>query len=179
MLCFAVILTVLGRVCLAVTEPGTIGMGIPMYKPVCSYACHDSLSSLYLNCTTFGDDMEGMDMKLRKRMDMGSSEGTTSSTCRSSDRVWLETFAFCIHQNCATDNVPESKMESSWQTLAADGDPVPKLTTFLSTSPPTVEVEAEAVWLNDTRLVNKELYFANRQTLDEFAFQEEIHVRFG
>lgn len=156
-------------------------MGIKMYKPVCSYACHDSLSSLYLSCTTFdsGDSMAGMDMKIKKRMDMGSVEVTTSSSCRANDTVWLQTFAYCIQQNCAIDGVSKSDMESSWETLAADGDAVPEMKTVLPASTPTAEVDNDSMWLNETQLVNRDLYFATRQTLGEFAYQEEIHVRFG
>lgn len=156
-------------------------MGIKMYKPICSYACHDSLSSLYLSCTAFdsGDSIAGMDMKMKKRMDMGSVEGTTSSACRANDTVWLQTFAYCIQQHCAADGVSESEMESGWEALAADGDAVPEMKTVLPASVPTVEVDADAMWLNETQLANRDLYFATRQTLDEFAYQEKIHVRFG
>ena len=123
--------------------------------------------------------MEGMDMKLRKRMDMGSAEGTTSPACRANDTVWLQTFAYCVHQNCLADGVSDSKMETSWETLAADGDAVPKLKSVLPSSAPAVEVDADAMWLNETQLVNRDLYIATHQTLAEFACQEEVHVRFG
>jgi hypothetical protein len=179
------ILAVLVQRCLADMghDEGIIGMGIDMYKPTCAYACHDSLSSLYLDCTTFddmsGDDMDGMDMKVRKRMGMGSSKGTTSSVCRAADMVWLQTFAYCVQSNCAADGVAESKMESSWQTLAADGYPVPGLKTVLPPIAPTVQVDADAMWLNETGLVNGDLYFANRQTLQEFSYQETYHARYA
>lgn len=152
-------------------------MGISMYKPVCAYACHDSLSPLYLNCTTFDDDMSGMDMKVRKRMDMDSAMGMTSSACRAQDLPWLQTLAYCFMQRCGTeDSVPESSIEAAWSLLAADGDEVPAYQTSLPLTTPSTEVDSDAMWLNFTSLVNDSVYFATRQTYQEFEYQEDTHV---
>jgi hypothetical protein len=59
------------------TENGIVGFGISLYQDLCCQSCHDSLSSLYLTCTTFtdGDDMS---MDMDRDMDM---TGTTSDEC--------------------------------------------------------------------------------------------------
>lgn len=94
----------LGALMIQETKHGVIGYGIPMYEPLCCYSCHDALSSLYLNCTTFHDehsDMEGMDMKIKKRMDMGGeSMGETSDECRAQDQTWLQTLSYCMKTRC-------------------------------------------------------------------------------
>jgi hypothetical protein len=52
-------------------ENGIIGFGISLYQGICCQSCHNSISSLYLSCTTFseGDDMS-MDSRtsLSKKM---------------------------------------------------------------------------------------------------------------
>jgi len=162
---------------------GTIGMGITMYYPVCAYACSNSLSGLYLTCTTFEDeshmdmDMDGMDMKVKKRMDMGSEpEGTTSSECRARDTFWRQTFAYCLKANCAKDKVKESDIEDVWQVLAADELTVPSYQSSIPSDAPTNELEPDAMWLNTTALVNNKTYWSNHQTLYEFEYQEDTHV---
>jgi len=51
-------------------------------------------------------DMDGMDMKLRWRMDMGAaSMGTTSEECYASNIPYLQTLAYCFQQRCGDDGV--------------------------------------------------------------------------
>ncbi|KAH7417787.1 ferric reductase like transmembrane component [Cadophora sp. MPI-SDFR-AT-0126] len=158
---------------------GVIGMGISMYKPVCAYACHDSLASLWLNCTTFSSashDMEGMDMKLLKRMDMGEeAEATTSMECVASNMPWLQTLAYCLKDRCRIDGVGEKKIAKAYSTLSMSDTAV--YSEMLPATAPTTELEADAMWLNETSLVNYELYFSNRQTLQEFEYQEDTHAQ--
>ncbi|KAH7309291.1 ferric reductase like transmembrane component-domain-containing protein [Rhexocercosporidium sp. MPI-PUGE-AT-0058] len=161
---------------------GTIGMGITMYKPVCAYACYDSLSALWLNCTTFAsasDDMagmEGMDMKLLKRMDMGEEpEATTSMECVASNMPWLQTLAYCLKDRCGIDGVGENKIAKAYSTLSMSDTAV--YSEMLPAEAPTTMLEADAMWLNETSLVNYDMYFSNRQTLQEFEYQEDTHVQ--
>ncbi|KAH6718239.1 ferric reductase like transmembrane component-domain-containing protein [Leptodontidium sp. MPI-SDFR-AT-0119] len=158
---------------------GMIGMGINMYKPVCAYACHDSLASLWLNCTTFStpsDDMAGMDMKLLKRMDMGEeAEATTSMECVASNMPWLQTLAYCLKDRCGIDGVGEKKIAKAYTTLSMSDIAV--YSEMLPAENPTTELDADAMWLNETSLVNYDLYFSNRQTLQEFEYQEDTHVQ--
>lgn len=158
---------------------GVIGMGISMYKPVCAYACHDSLASLWLNCTTFStgsDDMAGMDMKLLKRMDMGEeAAATTSMECVASNMPWLQTLAYCLKDRCGIDGVGEKKIAKAYSTLSMSDTAV--YSDMLPATAPTTELEADAMWLNETSLVNYDLYFSNRQTLQEFEYQEDTHAQ--
>lgn len=152
-------------------------MGIIMYKPVCGYAYHDSLSSLYLSCTTFDDSSEMSGMKRRKRMNMDSVIGTTSDDYYRSNTPWLQTLSHCMKKRCATDGADEAKIEKLWNTLADDGLTPPSYSSILPATAPTVELVADAVWLNKTSLVDGDLYYPNHQTLQEFEFQEDMHVR--
>ncbi|KAK6002962.1 hypothetical protein QM012_000807 [Aureobasidium pullulans] len=168
----------------AETQYGILGFGIPMYQPLCCYSCHDALSALYLECTTFSDDMNmhhsDMDMKLIKRMDMGGdSMATTSDACYASDRIWLETFSYCVHEKCAQDNVDQSEQSKCFSRLAANGLQVPTLQASLPSTAPTVQLETEATWLNSTNLVNGNAYLSNYVTMKEFVSSEERHTRYA
>ena len=172
-----------GAVMIQETKHGVIGLGIPMYKPVCCYACHDALSSLNLNCTTFSHGhmgMEGMDMKLIKRMDMGGdSMAQTTDECRASDPTWLATLAYCIHSRCTAEGADVDSQDRCFQTIAANTHPVPNLHSCMPAQPPTGELEQDAEWLNTTSLVNDAAYDDQRRTLDGFARSEEVHTRYG
>lgn len=168
----------------AETQYGVLGFGIPMYQPLCCYSCHDALSALYLKCTTFSDDMDmhhsGMDMKLIKRMDMGGeSMATTSDACYASDRIWLETFSYCIHDKCALDDVDESEQGQCFSKLAANGLLIPTLQASIPSTAPTVQLEAKASWLNSTSLVNEHAYLSNYVTMREFVASEHRHTRYA
>jgi hypothetical protein len=163
---------------------GVLGFGIPMYQPLCCYSCHDALSALYLSCTTFPEDMgmqhSGMDMKLLKRMDMGGeSTATTSDACYTSDKTWLETFSYCVHDKCTKDGVDVSEQDQCFSELAANGLPVSTLQDSLPSVSPTIVLDAEAVWLNMTSLVNEHAYLANYVTMKEFVSSEHRHTRYA
>jgi hypothetical protein len=157
---------------------GVIGFGISMYKPVCCYACHDSLSSLYLNCTTFsmGSD-DGMSTKMRKRMDMNMSvTGSTSDSCYASNLPWLETLCYCIRSGCTQDGIEDWRQDKCFQDLSMSGT---SLDDAIPSHQPTVELTEDAEWLNETMLVNENIYHANYQTLQEFERSEDRHTRYA
>lgn len=182
---FAVSLSVLvSKTVAADIQYGVLGFGIQMYQPLCCYSCHDSLSALYLNCTTFSEDMDmhhgGMDMKLVKRMDMGGqSMATTSDACYASDRTWLETFSYCVRDKCSQHGVTESKQDQCFAKLAANGEAVSNLQSSLPFTAPTVELGTDSTWLNFTSLVNEETYLANYATMKEFVSSEYRHTRYS
>ncbi|THW06293.1 hypothetical protein D6D26_01637 [Aureobasidium pullulans] len=182
---FAVSLSVLvSKTVAADIQYGVLGLGIQMYQPLCCYSCHDSLSALYLNCTTFSEDMDmhhgGMDMKLVKRMDMGGeSMATTSDACYASDRTWLETFSYCVRDKCSQHGVTESKQDQCFAKLAANGEAVSNLQSSLPFTAPTVELGTDSAWLNFTSLVNEETYLANYATMKEFVSSEYRHTRYS
>ncbi|EXJ76919.1 hypothetical protein A1O3_10076 [Capronia epimyces CBS 606.96] len=162
-----------------------------MYKPVCCYACHDSLSSLYLNCTTFvpsdDGDSDGTDMKikikLRKRMDMGGGDeteiATTTDECRSSNPAWLQTFACCVSDRCTQAGVSADRQDQCFADLAAGGLVVPSLREALPQQAPVDEVAEDAGWLNTTSLVNSKLWATNENTLAKFEYSEDMHTTYS
>jgi hypothetical protein len=178
------LLIMLSGLVTAEKQYGVLGFGIPMYKPLCCYSCHDALSALYLECTTFPEDTGmhdgGMDMKLVKRMDMGGEPtATTSGACYTSDKTWLETFSYCVHDRCTKDDVDESEQDQCFSKLAANGLPVSTLQDSLPSISPSVELDAEAIWLNTTSLVNEHAYLANYVTMKEFVSSEHRHTRYA
>lgn len=159
----------------AATKHGIIGMGITMYKPVCAYACHDALSSLYLNCTTFAEASGDMDhMMLKKRHEEDMIMGTTSDECYANNTVWLQTLAYCMSDRCATDGVGEARIAKAYSTLSMSDR---AYSDMLPAERPATELDADAKWLNVTSLVNPDLYLSNRQAMSEFEFQEGMHNR--
>ena len=85
-------------------ESGIVGFGISLYQDLCCQSCHDSLSSLYLNCTTFEDMSDMSDMSDMEMEPMGM----TSDECYATNTPWLETMAYCIQQNCNADGYSAS-----------------------------------------------------------------------
>jgi hypothetical protein len=87
----------------------------------------------------------------------------------------LQTLAYCLKDRCAIDGVGEKKVAQAYTTLSMSNTAV--YSEMLPAEAPTTELEADAKWLNETSLVNYEIYFSNRQTLQEFEYQEDTHVR--
>ncbi|KAK4234075.1 fcd1ed96-f99e-4d28-9e70-49d2afc1fed5 [Achaetomium macrosporum] len=166
------------------SKDGIVGFGISLYPDLCCQACHDSLSALYLSCTTFhhGGGMSGMDM--RKRDDMVGMEGMetmgmTSDECRANNTAWLQTMAYCIRQRCDVDRYPADKQAECFRNQAVGGAPLPTFRDSLPATAPTVELAEDAMWLNVTSLVNSQLYFATHGTLGEFAREEYLHTKYS
>ncbi|KAK4145927.1 fcd1ed96-f99e-4d28-9e70-49d2afc1fed5 [Dichotomopilus funicola] len=166
----------------AAAQNGVVGYGIDLYGDLCCQACHDSLSSLYLSCTTFHDgDMgggDGMGMGGMDGMDMGPM-GMTSPECYANNTAWLETMAYCIQQNCDADGYPAEKQAACFSKQAVGGASTPTFKESLPARPPTEELASDAMWLNKTSLVNHELYYSTHGTYGEFARQERLHTKYS
>lgn len=156
---------------------GIIGFGISLYQDLCCEACHDSLSTLYLSCTTFSDDMS-MDMNTDMDMSMAMM-GTTSDDCYASNIPWLQTMAYCIQQNCNADGYSVDKQAKCFSALAVAGAPKPTFYDSLPATAPKIELSKDAKWLNVTSLVNNDTYYATHGTYGEFARSEYIHTRYS
>ncbi|KAI8627995.1 ferric reductase like transmembrane component [Xylariaceae sp. FL1651] len=167
------------------TNNGIIGFGIDLYPDLCCQTCHDSLSTLYLDCTVFpnGSDTSGMGSSgMKKRHDDGGSmEGmpTTSDECRSNNIPWLQTMAFCIQQNCNAVGFGTTEQGKCFSKEALAGATKPTLQESLPVTAPTVELAKDAVWLNATSLVNSELYFDTYGTYREFGRSENLHTKYS
>lgn len=168
-------------------QHGIIGFGISMYPDLCCQACHDSLASLYLSCTTFHEQHGGEETGgMAKRDDGGEMAmtmmmmGMTSDECRASNKAWLETMAYCIQQNCNADGYPVDKQAECFSSHALGGvSSGPTFEESLPVDPPTQELASDATWLNETSLVNREMYYSVHGTLAEFVRSEEYHTKYG
>ncbi|MCJ1306968.1 hypothetical protein MMC25_000612 [Agyrium rufum] len=161
-----------------VGKNGIIGFGLSYYQDLCYQACYDSLSTLYLSCTTFMDmggdgvPMSDMDMDI-------SMMGMTSDECYTSNIPWLQTMACCIRQKCDLAGYPADKQAMCFSNQAIAGASTPTFHNSLPAIPPTVELDADAIWLNVTSLVNSDVYHATYGTEGEFARTEYIHTRYA
>ncbi|EKD13649.1 uncharacterized protein L3040_004142 [Drepanopeziza brunnea f. sp. 'multigermtubi'] len=177
------------RVAIAQSGHGIIGFGISYYQDQCCQACYDSLSALYLSCTTFSSDMSpGMEMEMDMGMDMDmdmdmettmATTGTTSPECYASNSPWLQTMAYCIKSNCDARGFPAEKQVTCFRQHAVMGAPTPAFEESLPPEAPTVELAADAMWLNTTSLVNRDTYESTYGTEAEFARAEYIHARYA
>ncbi|TLD17787.1 uncharacterized protein PgNI_02129 [Pyricularia grisea] len=157
---------------------GIVGYGIDIFPDLCCQSCYDSLSTLYLSCTTFDNSssMAGMDMS---GMDMSMSMAVTSDACRASNQPWLQTMAYCIQQGCDAVGFPADKQEQCFATRAVAGSSQPSFEDSLPSSAPVVEVASNATWLNVTSLVNAALYTSTYGTYQEFAREEGLHSTYS
>ncbi|TIA54953.1 hypothetical protein D6C77_07538 [Aureobasidium pullulans] len=165
---FAVSLSVLvSKTVAADIQYGVLGFGIQMYQPLCCYSCHDSLSALYLNCTTFSEDMDrhhGAGQTQWQRQAMPAMPAI---------ELGLRPSHIVSH------GVTESKQDQCFAKLAANGEAVSNLQSSLPFTAPTVELGTDSTWLNFTGLVNEETYLANYATMKEFVSTEYRHTRYS
>ncbi|KAI0805601.1 ferric reductase like transmembrane component [Xylaria sp. FL0064] len=167
------------------TANGIVGFGINIYPDLCCQTCHDSLSALYLSCTTFpaasnasSTDMSGM-KKRHDEGDMDADMPMTSDECRASSQPWLQTMAYCIQQNCNAVGFESTKQAKCFSKEALAGATTPTFQESLPTIVPTVELASDAVWLNTTSLVNSELYYDTYGTYAEFGRSEYLHTKYA
>lgn len=156
---------------------GIVGFGISLFQDFCCQSCHDSLSSLYLSCTTFHEG-EDTSMSMDMGMDMHMT-GETSDHCYATNIPWLQTMAYCIQQNCNADGYGVEKQAKCFRTQAVANALDPTFEDSLPATAPTVELSEDEIWLNVTSLVNRKTYYATHGTLKEFARSEYIHTRYS
>lgn len=164
-------------------ESGIMGFGLSLYQDLCCQTCHDSLSALYLNCTT-SPTHEGMDMSMDMDMDMDMDTEMdmmpmTSDECYAANTPWLQTMAYCIQQNCNADGYSVDKQAKCFSTQAVAGVSEPTFQDSLPARAPTDELLGDAMWLNSTSLVNKGTYKSIFGTLKEFTRQVYMHTRYS
>ncbi|KAI1751893.1 ferric reductase like transmembrane component [Xylaria castorea] len=164
---------------------GVVGFGIDLYPDLCCQTCHDSLSTLYLSCTTFPviNNASSMDSSgMKKRHDEGGSMENvpiTSENCRASSLPWLQTMAYCIQQNCNAVGFGTTEQTKCFSKQAVSGATKPTLQESMPMKAPTVELASDSVWLNATSLVNSELYYATYGTYAEFGRSENLHTKYS
>ncbi|OAA67526.1 ferric-chelate reductase [Cordyceps fumosorosea ARSEF 2679] len=95
------------------TQNGLIGYGIRLYEPACAHACWDTIAYM-TNCTAdmsisrfLNPDVAGPDRNT------GQENGTeTKPYCNAEYEPYLETLAWCIHQECKQES--ELDLERFW-----------------------------------------------------------------
>ncbi|KAK7942460.1 uncharacterized protein PG986_011573 [Apiospora aurea] len=167
-------------------QHGIVGFGIDLYQDLCCQACHDALSTLFLSCTAFMDQPEGgggsdggMSSTGGMGMDMDMPMGMTSDECRATNQPWLQTMAHCIRSRCNDDGYPFEKQLQCFGKHAVAGALQPTFQESLPPAAPTLELPADAMWLNATSLVNGDGYYSIHGTLGEFAREEYLHSRYA
>ncbi|KAI0855902.1 ferric reductase like transmembrane component [Xylaria cubensis] len=163
---------------------GVVGFGIDLYPDLCCQTCRDSLSTLYLSCTTFpNNNASSMDSSgMKKRHDDEAPMANmpmTSDDCRASNLPWLQTMAYCIQQNCNAVGFGTAEQTKCFSKEAVSGAAKPTLQESIPAKVPTVELARDAIWLNATSLVNGELYYATYGTYAEFGRSENYHTKYS
>lgn len=152
----------------AMASSGLTGLPAKSYDPVCAMACVRSLDTLKLSCSTGGASV-------------GMVAFATSSGCWATNDQYLTTLAYCMRSRCASFSVLDSKLESFWELQAtgqsnAGVETVPAKWSFAEalfqvSSPPTMTLAPNAIWLNQTSIVNPKTYAAQYNVL--FGVQRE------
>ncbi|KAI1319637.1 ferric reductase like transmembrane component [Xylariaceae sp. FL0255] len=159
---------------------GIIGFGLSLWPDLCAEACYYSVYTLYLTCTTFPNSTSSdssMDMDMSDS-DMDSMP-MTSQDCYDTNTPWLQTMAYCIQQRCDADRFPVKQQAISFSTLAIAGASTPTFEESIPATAPTVELAADAVWLNSTSLVNDSNYYMIYGSLKVFRYSEYMHTKYA
>jgi hypothetical protein len=167
------LLSAFGSACLLATsvlgEGELTGFPANPYDPYCAMSCLRSLSSLMLDCSTGGEMLGMMPMM-------------TSSECWANNTPYLTSLAWCMKTKCGGFGMPVSKLERFWETDAtgqtsAGVKVVPAKWSYTETltyidKPPTFQLAATDHDLNQTSLVNEDVYILQWNVLT--SVQEEV-----
>lgn len=161
---------------------GFIGMGIPMYEPVCAFACRSVIASAKIECDDDHDhsdmDMGGMSMAIIKRH---GDETEITPECRAMSEPFLSTLAYCINSTCPAD-IKVWVLEKYWLAEAAGEPGVEPMWSYeqslmkVNTTPATTFDPEEMMM--ETQLVAAGDLEEQSRTLKNFADGEAIHARY-
>lgn len=162
-----------------------IGMGIPMYDPVCAYACRAVISSADIACDDSHDhdgmdmDMGGMSMKMAKRH---GHETDITPECRAMSEPFLTTLAYCINSTCPR-STEDWVLERYWSVESTGEESVKPMWGYtesllmVNTTPATTYDAHERI--NETQLIASDKWEMQRGSLQSFAEGEAIHARYA
>ena len=164
-----------------------IGMGIPMYEPVCAYACRAVMASADIPCDTSHDmeahenmgDMGDMAMKIKKRH---SHESKITPECRAMSVPFLTSLAYCINSTCPTD-MEVWKLEKYFLDEASGEPGVAPIWGYEQSlmhvnATPDTTYDSHTM-MNKTQLLATEDWEQQRGSLKSFADGEAIHARYA
>ncbi|EJP70090.1 ferric-chelate reductase (Fre2) [Beauveria bassiana ARSEF 2860] len=97
------------------TQNGLIGYGIRLYEPACAHACWDTIAYM-TNCTADMSISRFLNPGIAGPLKHGNEKNETELEpyCNAEYEPYLQTLAWCIHQECR--DVPELELESFWWT---------------------------------------------------------------
>lgn len=163
-----------------------IGITLEMYNPSCAYACRSVIGSAMIDCAAEADHStqprgETHNMTMKKRH--GDMSEVTPE-CRSTSIPFLTTLAYCIHEKCFPDfNPTRAKLETYWYAQSTGDKAVEPMWGYQETydrinGTPSATYDSEAMLLNGTVLVDKSSWQAEKQSMEQFEWQETFNSRY-
>jgi hypothetical protein len=160
-----------------------IGITLDMYNPSCAYACRSVIAGAMIDCTADPGDMSAHNMThMMKRH--GDMEEITPE-CRSTSVPFLTTLAYCIHEKCFPEaNPTRAKLETYWYGQSTGDQAVAPMWGYQEAydrvnGTPSAAYDAEAMELNGTMLINKDSWQAEKQSMEQFEWQETLNSRYA
>lgn len=94
-------------------QNGFIGYGITLYEPACAHACFDSIAYT-TNCTNDMTIARFVKPQVAgpRRSDQNSSTADEAPFCNAEYEPYLQTLAWCIHQQCKNETA--LRLEKFW-----------------------------------------------------------------
>lgn len=160
---------------------GFIGMGIPMYDPVCAFACRAVIASAAIECDDTHDhsdmDMGGMSMAVVKRH---GHDTEITPECRAMSEPFLTTLAYCINSSCT--DTKAWILEKYWLDETTGEPGVEPMWTYeqslmMVNATPATTFDPEEMMM-DTQLVAASDLKEQSRTLKNFADGETLHARY-
>ena len=103
-------------------------------------------------------------------------DAETSDECYAHSSAYQQTLAYCIKTHCDDDGLSPSEQNECFQSKSYTGPLGPSLQQSLPNQPPTEELAMDAMWLNNTVLVNEMMYQEDLATISLFEELEVDHV---
>lgn len=158
-----------------------IGMGIPMYDPVCAYACRAIISSADIACDD-SHDHQGMDMGSMSMIKRHGHDTDITPECRAMSEPFLTTLAYCINSTCPSDT--EAWVLEKYWSIESTGEATVKpmwgyeeSLMHVNATPQTTFDSHERI--NETQLLATDSWEVQRNSLKSFAEGEAIHARYA
>ena len=163
---------------------GFIGMGIPMYDPVCAFACRAVIATATIECddTHDHDDMAGMAGMSMIKVKRHGHESEITPECRAMSEPFLTTLAYCINSTCPADSEPWV-LEKYWIDEST-GEPTVKpmwnyeQSLIMVNSTPATTYDSDEMMM-ETQLLSESDLKEQSLTLKNFADGEAIHARYA
>ena len=138
---------------------GVSGLGLSLFKPSCCYSCLNSLWALDLPCSQTNPNL---------------TFAVNSPQCHASNKIYLESLAWCMKLECIGEGVSDAEVGSVWNRIAGDGAKVGEWQSYLAQQPSST-LASGAVNLTQPSLVNREVYEHSRDTILDYSSQEKYH----